>query len=393
MKGYKTVDGSIPPDTYLESLNMLLTDDAADWAESHPDAVRLLAEPEPTQVTVDNFKTLFCERFPTKAVEITPVPFDVELADLRQKPEEPLVAYYKRTTSLMQRVGLKDRQVTATLPTLTPVESAMLDTVMRAFIRGLANPEIRKEATRAMASGDRSLRMIYNLAEEARRTGIEIQKMHDEETKTDELQFYKDLAHKNLPKHQVASLLASHQATKQSQQSQARPPPQYQPWTFHPEQSRPLSEPAEASRNRFQSQQPTDERRPSYQSEAPPVLASNPSKGNVGRGGFAGSTRRGQYQPTPKEIPERSTSKNPYINGTSTWSFKRDGQLCIKCGTPRHGSPSCDGSPLPAWEQSYLKMIVFGENPQSNFAAVGFGEFDGAVRPYGSDSRPTSTAL
>ena len=32
MKGYRTENGSIPADTYLESLNMLLTDDAADWA-------------------------------------------------------------------------------------------------------------------------------------------------------------------------------------------------------------------------------------------------------------------------------------------------------------------------------------------------------------------------
>ena len=38
-------------------------------------------------------------------------------------------------------------------------------------------------------------------------------------------------------------------------------------------------------------------------------------------------------------------------------------------------------------------MIIYGENPQSNFAAVGFGDFDGAARPYGSDSNPASSAL
>ena len=313
MRGYRTGDGSIPADIYLESLNVLLTDDAADWAESHPDAARLLTEPNPTQATVDDFKTLFCERFPIKAVEITPVPFDVELADLRQKPEESLASYYKRTTGLMQRVGLKDRQVATPnlLPTLSPVESAMLDTVMRTFIRGLANPEIRMEATRAMSSGDRSLRMIYNLAEEARRTNIEIQKLHDEESRTDELQFLRDLVRTNLPKHQVASLLASHQASKQPQQSPVRQPPHYQPW-FHSDQNQQLSEPSgEAFRNRFQSQQPNNDRRSSHQPETPPALASNPNKGNAGRGGFAGSSRRGQYQPAPKEIPDRSTSKNP----------------------------------------------------------------------------------
>lgn len=49
---------------------MLLTDDAADWAESHPDAVGLLAEPEPTEAAVDNFRTLFREMFSTNAVEM-----------------------------------------------------------------------------------------------------------------------------------------------------------------------------------------------------------------------------------------------------------------------------------------------------------------------------------
>ena len=71
MRGYRDEDGTISADTYLESLNVLLTDDAADWAESHPDAIRLLAEPEPTQATMESFKALFCEKFPSKAVEIT----------------------------------------------------------------------------------------------------------------------------------------------------------------------------------------------------------------------------------------------------------------------------------------------------------------------------------
>lgn len=41
---YKDNTGTIPTHIYLDQLDMLLTDDAADWAESHPDAARLLAE-------------------------------------------------------------------------------------------------------------------------------------------------------------------------------------------------------------------------------------------------------------------------------------------------------------------------------------------------------------
>ena len=381
---------------------MLLTEDAADWAESHPDAIRMLADPDPTQATVDDFKALFCERFPSKIVETTPVAFDVELSDLHQKPDESLSTYYGRVTSLMRRIGAKDRP--ASTPSSTPftlLESAMLDTILRSFIRGLNDPEIRKEATRGMAPSDRSLRNIYNLAEEARRTNLEIQKLLDEEAKTDELRFYKSLVQKNLPQQQVASLLASYHATRapqdQSQQSQYH-------WSFHsdpPQQvpqapaSRDLPK-ASAGSQRFPQPQSQD-RRPSYESEAPRVLSQNTNRANVGRGGSTNtnpnpSSRFRNYQPTPKEMPDRTTSKNPYINGTLTWFIRNDGQLCVKCGKKGHGSPSCDAPPLPAWEQSYLRMIVFGDNPQSNFATVGFGEYDGSVRPYGTTLQEASAA-
>lgn len=41
------------------------------------------------------------ERFPSKAVEVTPVPFNVELAKLRQRLDEPLASYNisKRTSA------------------------------------------------------------------------------------------------------------------------------------------------------------------------------------------------------------------------------------------------------------------------------------------------------
>ena len=50
----------------------------------------------------------------------------------------------------------------------------MLDNVLRAFIKGIAEPVIRKEAARGMASADQSLRNIHTLAEETRRTNAEV---------------------------------------------------------------------------------------------------------------------------------------------------------------------------------------------------------------------------
>lgn len=136
MSGYRTADGDIQPDVYLGSLNMLFTEDASEWSKSHPDAVRLLAEPKPTHQTVTSLKSLLCDRFPSRVVEVVPVPIDVELAELRQRTKESelLASYYKRVSSLMYWVGARDRQTSASNTALSSLESAMLDTVLRVFI-------------------------------------------------------------------------------------------------------------------------------------------------------------------------------------------------------------------------------------------------------------------
>lgn len=205
MSGF-CIDGRIPADKYLSFLNMLLTEDAAEWADSYPDAIRLLEDPNPTQETVDSFKALLCDRFPSRIVEVVPVPFDVELSELKQKEDESLASFYKRVLSLMQRVGARDRPIAGSTA-LTILESSMLDMILRAFIRGINDLEVRKETIRGMIAIDRSLKNIYQLAEEAKRTNLELQNLHDEELRHAELDFYKELVQRNLPPQQIEAML------------------------------------------------------------------------------------------------------------------------------------------------------------------------------------------
>lgn len=53
------MNGSIPPRKFLESVDLLLTDDAAELAKTNPDASRLLAEENPTALSATAFKGLF----------------------------------------------------------------------------------------------------------------------------------------------------------------------------------------------------------------------------------------------------------------------------------------------------------------------------------------------
>ena len=39
---------------------------------------------------------------------------------------------------------------------------------------------------------------------------------------------------------------------------------------------------------------------------------------------------------------------------------------------------------MPAWKQSYLKGLVYGDNPQVNFVTANYGAYDGATKPYGT---------
>ena len=86
----------------------------------------------------------------------------------------------------------------------------MLNIILRGFIKSILNSEIRKKITRDMTFNDRSLRTIYQFAEKARRINIEIQKLFKKELKQNELTFYKNLAQKNIFKHQIQSLLTSY---------------------------------------------------------------------------------------------------------------------------------------------------------------------------------------
>lgn len=123
---------------------MLLIDDIAEQIESHPNAICLLAELNLTATTIKSFKTLFYKRFSIKIVKIISLLFDVKLAELYQRVNESLSIYYKRIIDLISRIEAKDRSLLiSSAISFTILKSAMLDIILRAFIRELNNSSIR----------------------------------------------------------------------------------------------------------------------------------------------------------------------------------------------------------------------------------------------------------
>jgi hypothetical protein len=99
----------------------------------------------------------------------------------------------------MNQVGAKDRPRSIILQApLTSLESTMLNTIIRSFIRGIIDEDVKCQTFKGMGSPERSLLGMYTIAEKARRTKIELQKFKKEEIKIKELNFYKTLIKRNM---------------------------------------------------------------------------------------------------------------------------------------------------------------------------------------------------
>ncbi len=135
---------------YLNSLNMLLMNNIIKWAKSHSNAIHLLSIKNFTAQNLTSFKFLLCERFSSKAIEISFISFNVKLFKLRQRFDKALVIFYKRVTSLMQHVKAKDKSTFSSFTIFTLLKSAMLNTILRAFIKRISNHIVQRKVTRNM---------------------------------------------------------------------------------------------------------------------------------------------------------------------------------------------------------------------------------------------------
>lgn len=323
--------------------------------ESHYQTSAIIDKKDPTDTDVKILVDLLEERFPGTSVDTAPIPLSTELLNLSQHSDESLASYYQRTANLMSRFGAKDRPP-PTGPsagsTFSQVDGFTLDSIIQAFVRGITDPVIRKKIYKN-CQDDFSPRNIYNLAQQARRSKLEVAKRVPYESKDTELD-------------QLRAIL------------QHMPPSQgggcpicfrYQSRWFSSHRSNATSTPIRQERQPFV---PRPQNEPPQQQQRRP-LRDTPASGN-----------RRFPRAEPKELPDASKLKNPYINGTLISSIDKDGVLCVRCGEIGHTGKNCSHMPLPAWEQSHLKQIVFGDPPQVSFTAAGFGAYDGAVQPCGS---------
>ena len=293
----------VPLEKYLTYLDMLMTEDAADWVEENQDASRLLAKEDPDQDTVDQFISLFKERFPSKISEAAPVTFDSELSELKQKEDEALTSYYSRTINLMQKYGAKDR---VPAKVLSLAESSLLDTFLRQWIRGLQDGSVKRKAVEGMGAADRSMRKLFELADAARRVNAEIKKSMEEDARDLDLEFYRSLVEKNTSRPQIEAMLASHR--QQAREGQ---------WSFYMDHT---------------ATEPVRGMYPMPKELRPPPLVEAPDKSNQqppypsnqrrsqGPGNYQGNYRSSNFRRDNRSLPDKKISRNQFTNGSRSYT-------------------------------------------------------------------------
>jgi hypothetical protein len=93
------------------------------------------------------------------------------------------------------------------------------------------------------------------------------------------------------------------------------------------------------------------------------------------------NNRNSFHKSSFKNLSSASTSKNSYINETKSW-VPDNNALCMKCEESDHISKKCADKMLSAWEQSYLKSLMFENSSQSNFCATEYEHYDENVELY-----------
>jgi hypothetical protein len=319
LNGVTKKEEGISPTKYLTNLELLLTGEAASWAENDRKVRSILDKNIPLQVDVEQVKELLKKKFPIKINPVKPT-LDRVLQDLRQDPSESIREYYDRGLEILVDAGGQDRYPSDN--ELTGLEESMLETFTRFWVKGLYDPEIRKESYRGLAAPNRSLHSLYRSAEEAAIGLREMALEREEQDVLREREFYKTIVESKIPIAQVNSLLQNFKMSGSREiisDFLGRPDPGQYGSRLHQEIQYP---------------------------------------------------QQGDYKPKNIEYGYQSpvkTSSNPYINGEIAYNPRTMGKLCINCGRVGHMSRECTANSLSQGERNALKDIVFGSNPRPSF--------------------------
>ena len=152
-------------------------------------------------------------------IESTTLNVDAEISKLSQQAGETLGTYYKKANSLLIQARSRDREtplmtigevLKGNFAPLSPSENTVLDSVIRAFIRGISDTIVRVDTLRGLVATQRSLKGAYTIAEKSKKLNEELVLMEKLEQEQNELEFLRQVVKDRVSSEPILELMKSY---------------------------------------------------------------------------------------------------------------------------------------------------------------------------------------
>ncbi|KAI0999003.1 hypothetical protein K3495_g9193 [Podosphaera aphanis] len=353
------------PKVFFQSIDLNFIQEPAKWLDGTPQFRRLTEQTdEPTENDVKDFKRAFKARFSVDyRDELSEETVQDDISNLAQGTKESLSDYYGKAQHLLRRSHARDAPEAGGEP-LKPIEKMVVNGVIRAFVRGIRDENLKKTILMRPEKLPSSLLEAYKIAQQTKRRLEQLKEFDKREYEKLEIEFLRKdfasrydrplssvLAEMRRPSHEAYLVQRNHQSADKIGQQPSKEPEQ-RPTTPQPQK---VMHPA--------GQKPQDSLKPSFnisndqrRAQLEPQKYNQggfPSKGNYT--GHGNGTGRGGGR---MALPPKHLSRHPLINGTEV--YRREiGPLCLQCGEVGHSKAKCSSKPIEGWEQTYLRELVY----------------------------------
>ncbi|KAI1872009.1 uncharacterized protein JN550_004212 [Neoarthrinium moseri] len=387
-----------PPSEYIQVVNMQAEGSVATFLDSDPTLQAILRRAEEGGALSQDIEALdqaLRDRFPAQLVDESTVQPSEEWKSLTQEKNEALAAYYNRAQNLLRRMGARDapRDVTAFQANpLSALETFSLKTVIDKFVQGLEDAQLKQEAISRSLGTTGALWQCYEGLRECQRVIESREELQKQAADKMRLQMLESIVKDNtglsvdqaimkaypgwqfafqgtpagLPSNLTSLAMHAQSPWMMTSSVSALPPPQSTARVRETGQP-PTNATVSQGANQLSSQDARHAQTPNIApfQNTPPTR----SNGMPGRGGFRGGLRGGYggaytarvgNSNSRVQLPPRSQSKNPFVNGSESIAGKR---VCFGCGKVGHFQPACESEEkLLPWERSYLRALIFPDD-------------------------------
>ena len=189
----KAKHNPLEAELFLEAIEMLLEGEPAKRLDSTP-PIREIIDNRETATTqdVNHVRDWLLEEFPTAVTDVAKTDVHVEIGQWRQGRDEPLAAYYQRTLGLVKRAKTRDKPRVCTREPPETAENIMLKGIVYAFLRGLNNRDLRRQAVKDQANAQGALWRAYEMVSHIQQSIALDEQMEEEDRRIQRVEELED---------------------------------------------------------------------------------------------------------------------------------------------------------------------------------------------------------